>query len=109
LGLLGPVFDLEHIVFYSIAEPIGVAQRVLGCLLTELVQRAGRETYPMVDYTFCDEGDSGYNPFSRLQLFRQVACSLKEVVWEGDWNRNGKFSVIIPANSRRTIERRPRL
>ena len=61
----------------------------------------------MVDYAFCDESDSSYNPFSRLQLFRQVARSLKEVVWEGDWNHHDKFSTIIPDQSGRTVECRP--
>ena len=61
----------------------------------------------MVDYAFCDESDSSYNPFSRLQLFRQVARSLKEVVWEGDWNRNGKFQRSFQQTPRRTVKRSP--
>ena len=44
-------------------------------------------TYLDVYHTFSDGGYSCNDPFPRLELFSEMSGSLKEVVWERNYNK----------------------
>jgi len=65
MSRLCPVFDFQHVIFYTITETV----RVSRCVL-------------VVHNALCDRCDSRHNPLPRLELLSKVAGGLEKVVWE---------------------------
>jgi hypothetical protein len=76
LAWLGPVFYLQHIIFNALTQTVWVAARFLYAKSTRhSVGILLSKTYVMINDTFCYRCDPSYDPFSRFQLFGEMASS----------------------------------